>query len=52
MHLRGSGPPASGIWAAGDVIVNEAPAPGGYHGWICVAAGAPGAWRPFGLIAP
>jgi hypothetical protein len=38
-------------WAAGDVVFNSAPLPGGVLGWVCTTAGNPGTWRPFGPIA-
>lgn len=47
----GTAPPAAGAWIKGDRRENAAPAPGGYIGWICVAAGTPGTWRGYGLIA-
>ena len=37
-------------YAAGSQVLNTAPAPGGYAGWVCVTAGAPGEWKRFGLI--
>jgi hypothetical protein len=47
----GDGPPQQGIWRVSDQLLNRAPKAGSYVGWICVTAGAPGEWRPFGLIA-
>lgn len=35
----------------GDIVYNPYAAPGGYAGWICVEAGSPGIWKPFGPIA-
>lgn len=49
-HLRGTGAPASGTWSTGDVVVNESPSSGNPYGWICVAGGSPGTWKPFGRI--
>ncbi|HEU0098629.1 MAG TPA: right-handed parallel beta-helix repeat-containing protein [Allosphingosinicella sp.] len=46
----GSGPPASGHHAAGEIVYNVAPAPGGKVGWVCTAAGTPGTWKAFGAI--
>ena len=50
-HVQGGEPPASGRWEAGAVVWNGRPSAGGHAGWICVAAGEPGQWRPFGSIA-
>lgn len=49
-HDVGGGPPTSGAWRRGATIRNILAAPGGYAGWICVEAGAPGVWRPYGKI--
>ena len=45
-----SGPPASGQYARGDKIFDSAPTAGGAEGWVCVAGGSPGTWKPFGNI--
>jgi hypothetical protein len=42
--------PTAGTWAAGQQILNSAPAAGGYMGWVCTVAGVPGTWKGFGLI--
>ena len=44
-------PPRAGNWLRGDRVLNTVPAPGGAVGWICVEAGAPGAWRSYGTVA-
>ena len=46
-----SSPPQQGSWRAGDQVLNREPKAGGHVGWVCVAAGSPGEWRPFGPIA-
>ncbi|MET1111377.1 MAG: right-handed parallel beta-helix repeat-containing protein [Allosphingosinicella sp.] len=46
----GSGPPAAGHHAAGELVYNIAPAAGGKVGWVCTAAGTPGTWKAFGAI--
>jgi hypothetical protein len=46
----GSGPPASGHHAAGELVYNIAPAAGGKVGWVCTRAGTPGTWKAFGAI--
>lgn len=47
----GSGIPKSGNYIEGDIVWNDRPKPTGYVGWICVRAGSPGEWKPFGAIA-
>lgn len=42
--------PTSGLYNAGDIVWIDNPKPNGNLGWICVRAGAPGEWRPFGQI--
>lgn len=48
-------PPTSGTWARGDRLLNTAPSPGGWAGWICTAASSTqnpaGVWKGFGAIA-
>lgn len=46
----GSAPPRSGSFDRGAIYLNDAPMPGGYAGWICIAGGNPGEWRRFGAI--
>jgi len=43
--------PTSGIWAAGDVVWNTAPASGQPAGWMCTVAGAPGTWKAMANLA-
>lgn len=43
--------PSSGDWNVGDISYNTTPQTGSYIGWVCVSAGNPGVWKPFGLIA-
>ncbi len=50
LNAAGTEPPTTGSWPLGARVHNTAPAVGGYEGWICVAAGTPGTWRPFGKI--
>ena len=48
----GSGPPTSGNYAAGQWGWTKANwVAGGYMGVLCVAAGNPGTWLPFGNIS-
>jgi hypothetical protein len=47
--------PASGIYAKGDIILNNSPVAGGSIGWVCTTSGAVGAgavFKTFGLISP
>ena len=50
--LCGTNAPVSGTWARGDIVWNSAPSADGNIGWICVTAGTPGTWRPWGEINP
>lgn len=45
-----SAAPTTGTWKVADTVYNNAPAAGGYIGWVCVTAGSPGTWKGFGLI--
>lgn len=42
----GSAPPTSGACVRGDIIWNDNPAAANPPGWMCVASGAPGSWKP------
>ena len=48
----GIGPaaPTTGSYNLHDKMLNSAPGTGKPLGWVCVAAGTPGTWRPFGLL--
>ncbi|WP_182004766.1 hypothetical protein [Priestia aryabhattai] len=37
-------------YAQGDICFNQSPTAGSYVGWVCVAGGAAGTWKGFGLI--
>lgn len=50
LHMYSSEPPSSGTFAVGDIVYNEKPQVGGHIGWVCLRAGSPGAWYPFGEI--
>lgn len=43
--------PTTGTWAKGDIVYNSNPTSTGYIGFVCTAAGTPGTWRSWGLIA-
>lgn len=51
-HLQtyGAAPPAEGTHGLGDIVWNSAPRVGAGIGWVCLRAGSPGAWYPFGEI--
>lgn len=51
MFSSGSSIPTNGIYKKGDIIWNNDPQPYSYIGWVCVVAGEPGQWLPFGNIA-
>lgn len=46
----GNNPPTAGSYTTGDVIWNTNPKEGSYVGWVCTLGGAPGLWKPFGMI--
>lgn len=48
--VTGPGAPTSGTFSKGDICYNENPNTGNFVGWVCVLSGAPGEWRPFGMI--
>ena len=50
----GTEPPSDGKWNEGDRILNVKPNPEvhakAWAGWICIKAGEPGKWVPFGAL--
>jgi len=46
----GNGPATNGSYTTGDIIWNTNPKEGSYIGWVCTTGGAPGLWKPFGMI--
>lgn len=48
--VPGTGPPTSGTHPLGKRIINIQPRVGSFDGWVCVKAGEPGTWEPYGLI--
>lgn len=40
--------PTNGSWAVGSLVWNTVPTLGGNLGWVCITAGLPGTWIPFG----
>lgn len=49
-HLSGTTPPTGGQFNQGDIVWNESPQQRGHIGWVCIRAGNPGNWAPFGDI--
>ena len=47
----GDSKPTLGNYNKGDIVWNTDPKATDYIGWVCVTAGSPGAWLPFGSIA-
>jgi hypothetical protein len=42
--------PTSGFYNGGDIVWNIDPKMNSYVGWVCIQAGSPGLWAPFGKI--
>lgn len=42
--------PSVGTHSKGDIVYNSKPTAGGNLGWVCITAGSPGTWKPFGSI--
>lgn len=50
LHLSASAPPSQGNFSIGDIVWNDNPYVGQCVGWVCLRAGNPGMWYPFGEI--
>jgi hypothetical protein len=50
LQLSASATPSAGNYNIGDIVWNDAPKVGKCIGWVCVSAGSPGTWYPFGEI--
>lgn len=50
LHMSGTSAPQGGGYTEGDIVWNSEPNPGGHIGWVCIKAGNPGIWNPFGRI--
>ena len=48
--VKGLDAPTEGDWNRGDICWNQNPSDNSYVGWICIVAGTPGQWSPFGAI--
>lgn len=51
LQMSASEPPKSGTYGVGDIVWNSNPTVGRFVGWVCLRAGSPGSWYPFGEIA-
>jgi hypothetical protein len=50
IQMYAATPPTEGTYTVGDIIWNSNPRVGIGIGWVCLRAGSPGAWYPFGEI--
>ena len=50
VHTYAGTPPEEGTYSVGDIIWNTSARVGTGVGWVCLRAGSPGAWYPFGEI--
>lgn len=50
IQLYATESPKEGNYTVGDIVWNSAPRVNGYVGWVCLKAGNPGSWYPFGEI--
>jgi hypothetical protein len=50
IQMYASAPPTDGTYTKGDIVWNDDAIVGKNVGWICLKAGSPGAWYPFGEI--
>lgn len=46
----GATTPVDGSYTIGDIVWNTNPKPTSHIGWVCIRAGTPGEWKPFGQI--
>ena len=49
-EVRDTAAPTVGSWKVGQRVWNSVPTAGGVMGWVCVTAGTPGTWEPFGEV--
>ena len=50
LHKYAATHPISGAYNTGDLVWNTEPKVNNFVGWVCVQAGDPGIWAPFGKI--
>lgn len=48
--LTGNDIPSIGAFFVGDICWNQTPKEHSYIGWVCIVAGEPGIWAPFGMV--
>jgi hypothetical protein len=48
--VYGTAAPATGAHIVHELVWNSVPEAGGNMGWICITAGTPGTWKPWGVI--
>lgn len=46
----GTAVPTTGTWSKGSIVWNSEPDLDQPIGWVCLKGGAPGHWRPFGIV--
>ena len=51
IQMYATAAPTTGTYTVGDIVWNQNPSVGKFVGWVCVRAGTPGSWYPFGQIA-
>lgn len=49
LNQYASAAPTTGDYLVGDTVIHSAPALGLPTGWVCITAGTPGTWVPFGF---
>lgn len=50
IQMFAEAPPTEGNFTVGDIVWNANPTVGRCVGWVCLRAGSPGVWNPFGKI--
>jgi hypothetical protein len=50
LQISAKEPPKTGTYGVGDIVWNSGPRVNQYVGWVCLRAGSPGSWFPFGEI--
>lgn len=50
LHISAKEPPKSGTYGVGDIVWHSEPRVNQHVGWVCLRAGSPGSWYPFGEI--
>jgi len=51
LQTHGEEAPKSGAYSLGDIVWNSNPRQKSHIGWVCIKAGNPGIWAPFGEIS-